>query len=133
MREKIARPGRRAFAGGRIALLGVVLIGAGFGCGGSRPQSPFTSQADARINIEVINHGFDDITVHALWSGKRVRLGRVSGTRTANFMLPWDGADVLRIRIDVLAGGECTTRGIWTDPGDIILLEVQSYLRYCGW
>ena len=131
MREKIVRPGRRASAAGRIALLSVVLTGAGFGCARSRP-APFTSQAEARINIEVINHGFDDITLHALWSGKRVRLGRVSGTRTGNFMLPWDWTEELRIRIDVLAGGECTTRGIWTDPGDHILLEVQSYLRYCG-
>ena len=131
MCEKMVRPGRRASAAGRIALFGVVLTSAGFGCAGSR-SAPFTSQADARINIEVINHGFEDITLHALWSGKRVRLGRVSGTMTGNFMLPWDWTEELRIRIDVLAGGECTTRGIWTDPGDHILLEVQSYLRYCG-
>ena len=131
MREKFVRPGRRASAAGRIALLGLVLSGAAFGCSRSR-TAPFTSQADARINIEVINYGFDDITLHALWSGKRVRLGRVSGTQTGNFMLPWDWTDQLRIRIDVLAGGECTTRGIWTDPGDHILLEIQSHLRYCG-
>ena len=81
--------GRRASAAGRIAVLCVVLTGAGFGCSGGR-GSPFVAQEDARINIEVINHGFQDVTLHALWSGQRRRLGTVSGTRTANFMLPWD-------------------------------------------
>ena len=47
-------------------------------------------------------------------------------------MIPWDRSVELRIQIDVLAGGECTTRSIWADPGDHILLEVQSRLQYCG-
>ena len=130
MHGTMTRAGRRASAAGRIAVLCVVLIGAGLGCASTR--SPFIAQEDARINIEVINHGFQDVTLHAIWSGQRVRLGRVSGTRTANFMLPWDWTVGLRIHIDELAGRECTTREIWANPGDIILLEIQSGLRYCG-
>ena len=121
---------QRGSTAGRIAALGIVV--AGFGCAGGRDRSPFIAQEDARINIEVINHGFQDATLHAIWSGRRVRLGTVTGTGTANFMLPWDRSLELRIEIDLLAGGECTTRPIWADPGDIILLEVQTYLRYCG-
>ena len=124
------RAWRRGSTAGRIAALGIVV--AGLGCGGGRGRGPFIAQQDARINIEVINHGFEDITLHALWSGHRRRLGRVSGTRTANFMIPWDWSVELRIQIDVLAGGECVTRPIWADPGDHILLEVQQNLRYCG-
>ena len=127
-----ARVGRRGSAAGPIAVLCVVLAVSGFGCAGRGSGSPFVSQEDARIQIEVINHGFQDATLHALWLGRRVRLGTVTGTRTANFMLPWDWSVELRIEIDLLAGGSCTTRPIWTDPGDIILLEIQSRLRYCG-
>ncbi len=131
MREKIVRRGRRASAAGRIALLGVVLTGAAFGCAKSRP-APFTSQADARINIEVVNLGFEEITIYAHWLGQRRRLGTVGGTNTAEFLLPWDWTDELRIRIEVLAGPECMTRPIFASPGDHIFLEVQQFLRYCG-
>ncbi len=112
--------------------LGIVV--AGLGCGSGRGSgSPFVGQADARITIEVINHGFQDVTLHAIWPGQRVRLGTVTGTRTENFMIPWNWSVELQFQIKVLAGGSCTTRPIWTDPGDNILLEIQSRLRYCGY
>ena len=125
-----ARVWRRGSTAGRIAALGIVV--AGFGCAGGGDTSPFVSQADGRLNIEVINHGFEDITLHVVWSGQRRRLGRVSGTRTGNFMILWDRSFELWIEIDVLAGGACTTRSIWADPGDHLFLEVQQNLRYCG-
>ncbi len=114
---------------GRIAVLGIVVTGAGLGCTASRGADPFISQAEARINIEVINHNFQDVTLHAVWTGGRVRLGTVSGTRTANFMLPWNGSQELQIEIDLLAGSECVTRPIWADPGDIILVEIEMRMR----
>lgn len=126
MQGTIARLDRRASAAGRIAVIALVVAGAGFGCGATRPESPFIAQADARINIEVINHGFQDATLHAIWPGKRIRLGTVAGTGTANFMIPWPGSELFRIEIDLLAGSECTTRPIMADPGDIILLEIRS-------
>ena len=130
MRCTTARVGRRGSAAGPIAVLAVVLAGTSFGCGAT--SSPRIAPEDARIDIEVINHGFRDATLYALWVGRRVRLGTVAGTRTANFMLPWDISLELRIEIDLLAGGGCTTRPIWADPGDIIVLEIQSRLRNCG-
>ena len=127
-----ARTRKRGSTAGRIAALGIMV--AGFGCAGAGDTGPFTGQQqeDARINIEVVNHGFEEITIHALWLGQRRRLGMVGGTRTADFILPWSWTDELQIRIEVLAGPECTTRPIMTSPGDHILLEVQQYLRYCG-
>jgi hypothetical protein len=112
---------------GLITVLGIALSGAFSGCSTSR-RSPFVAPEDARINIEVINHGFQDATLHALWSNQRIRLGTVSGTRTANYMVPWTFSDLLRIEIDLLAGETCITRPIMTDPGDIILLEIDSRL-----
>ncbi len=131
MHGTIAGVGRRASAAGRIAALSVVLASAGLGCAPS--TCPFIAQGDARITIEVMNHAFQDATLHAVWSGRRVRLGRVIGTRTANYILPWDRSFEFRIEIDLLAGPDCLTRGIWADPGDIIVLEIQSDLRLCGW
>ncbi len=132
MHEMIARVGRRASPAGRISVVAIALAVAGLGCAGRGGGDPFLSQADARINIEVVNHSFQDATVHAVWPGQRRRLGIVSATNTANFMLPWTYNDMLRIEIRLLAGRRCTTRQIATDPGDIIFLEIFQDLRLCG-
>lgn len=129
MRENSAYPGKRASAAAqRVAVLAVVL--ACVGCGASRTRSPFVSQSDQRINIEVVNYNFNQITLHAVWPGRRVRLGIVNASGTTNFMLPWDGSDLLSLEIHVLAGEDCVTPQIWADPGDIIVLEIQSRIRY---
>jgi hypothetical protein len=109
----------------RLAVLGTVMAIVG----GCAARSPFASQEDARIVIEIINHNFQDATVRAHWIGKSQRLGTVTGTRTANFMIPWERSVELRIEIDFLAGGNCMTRAIWADPGDTILLEIQSRIN----
>ena len=109
-----------------MAVLGTLMAAVG-GCMSAR--SPFVSQEDARIVIEVVNHNFLDATVHAHWTGRKQRLGTVTGTQTANFMIPWERPVELRLEIDLLAGGSCVTRPIWADPGDIILLEIQMRLN----
>ncbi len=123
---------RRGSTAGRIATLGIVV--AGFGCAGTGDPGPFNEreQEDGRLTIEVVNLGFEEITIYAHWLGQRRRLGTVGGTNTAEFLLRWDWTDELRIRIEVLAGPECMTRPIFASPGDHIFLEVQQYLRYCG-
>ena len=116
---------------GRIAVFGIVLSSSGLGCG-TMAGTPFISQEDARINIEVINHGFEDATLHVMAAGRRIRLGTAIGATTANFMLPWDTSLEMHIEIDLLASGSCNTRPIWADPGDNILLEIRQGLRGCG-
>ena len=120
----------RAFATGRTAVLCMVLAGASFGCAGT-PRSPFIDPEDARIQIEVLNRNFQDATLHAIWPGGRQRLGTVIGITTAEYRLAWPISAVLQIEIDLLAGPECTTRGIMADPGDIIVLEIDAHFRYC--
>ena len=116
---------------GRITVFGILLASSGLGCG-TTANTPFTAQEDARINIEVANHGFEDATLHVVAAGRRIRLGTATGATTANFMLPWEASLELYLEIDLLAGGNCTTRSIWVDPGDHILLEIQQGLRGCG-
>jgi hypothetical protein len=127
MRGMTMDVGKRALAAGRVLALGVVLAGAGLGC--STRRTPFVSQEDARLNIEIINHNFQDVTVFANWSGVRKRLGTVSGTRTARYMLPWDRSLELQLELDMLASPGCITRPIWANPGDVIVLEVQSRIN----
>ena len=109
--------------------LGIVV--ASFGCVGGEYTAPSIGQGDGRLTIEVVNHGFEELTIHALWLGQTRRLGNVGGTRTVEFILPWSWTDELQIRIAVLAGSECLTRPIFASPGDHIFLEVQQFLRYC--
>ncbi len=126
MQEKITGVARRTFAVGRMWVVAVVLVVAIGGC--STRQSPFISQQDARLNVEVINHNFQDVTVFANWLGVRRRLGTVAGTRTANYMIPWDRAIQVHFELDILASPGCITRPLWANPGDFIVLEVQSRL-----
>ncbi len=112
-------------------MLGIVLAGAGLGCSVAT-GSPFVSQEDARINIEVTNFAFEDATLYATWIGGRRRLGIVTGTQTARFMIPWDRNEELRIEVDLLASDRCTTRPLSVSPGDVILLEIHPGLRTCG-
>ena len=128
MHETIARIGGRASVAGRIAGLAVVLAVSGFGCTTRGDGSPFVSREDARIDIEIMNRGYDDVTLHASWAGQRVRLGFVTGTNTVNFVLPWTRSELLQIEIDLLAGPECFLRPIWADPGDIIVVEITNQI-----
>jgi hypothetical protein len=116
----------------RIAVFGIVLSSSGLGCG-TTARTPFVSQADGRLNIEVINNGFEDATLHVIALGRRIRLGTATGATTATFMLPWDQSIEIHIEIDLLASRSCATRSIWADPGDTILLEIQQGLRDCGY
>lgn len=126
MRRTTARVGRRGFAAAPTAVLAVVISGASFACGTA--GSPFSDPDDVRVRIDVVNHNFQDATLHAVWQGRSRRLGTVTGASDATFILPWGVSLMLRIRIDLLAGPECTTRGIMVDPGDTIFLEIRSHL-----
>ena len=116
-------------AAGRMAVLWMVLAGATFGCAGSR-ESPFTNREDSTVRVQIDNRGFEDATVHAIWAGRRLRLGTVTATMSANYTLPVGSSVLLHFEIDLLAGPECITDQIWADPGDIIVLEVdRRYFR----
>ena len=127
MRVNIARFFRR-IAALRVAVLAVVLAGASLGCA-ARTESPFGSGAAERLDIEVLNRSFLDATLYAVWPGKRIRIGSVSGTRSASFRLPWDGTELLQIEIDQLAGSSCITEPIMAVGGEVIFIEIPAQLR----
>ena len=129
MRGTSPRVDRRASAAGRMAVLFMVLTGAGFGCV-STQRSPFVDPSETTIHIEIDNRGWEDATVHAIWSGGRRRLGTVTGTMRADYTLALDRSVLMHFEIDLLNGPECITQQIFADPGDIILLQIDR--RFLG-
>ena len=118
---------RRSSGVRRRTILCMVLAGASFGCATSR-NSPLIGSGEERIQVQVENRSFEDATIHAIWPGNQIRLGTVSGTLTTNYTLPLDRSVLLHFKIDLFAGPECTTSEIWADPGDIIVLEIDTRL-----
>ena len=110
---------------GSVAVLAVVLAGAGVGCA---TTGQVIESDDATVRIDVVNNNFQDATLYALWTGQRSHLGIVPGKGEATYVLPWPRSFELQIEIDLLAGDRCTTRGIVTDPGDDLWLEIRSEL-----
>ena len=95
-------------------------------CASSRAD-PF-DEGGGSIRIEVDNQNFQDATLYALSSTGRRRLGRVTGKSQGEFTMDWNFSDPLRIHIDLLAAGSCTTRGLLVSPGEIVQLIVSSRL-----
>ena len=131
MRRTSPRVDRRASAAGRMAVLCIVFAGAGFGCAATQ-RSPFVDPSKTTIHIEIENRGWEDATVHAIWSGGRRRLGTVTATMTADYTLALDRSVLMHFEIDLLNGPECITEQIFADPGDIILLQIdrRAFTRF---
>ncbi len=112
-----------------FSLLACLLSGAIAGCGGgSNIRNPFEASEDL-VHIQVLNRNFADATLHAVVTGARRRLGRVTGHGNATFRLDWPYSRSLRIEIDLLAGRTCVTRELNVDPGDVIELQIEPNLR----
>lgn len=112
-------PGRKLLA----TLVPVALVASA--CAAASQADPFSSAGSRSIRIEVVNLNFNDATLHALRGGDRQRLGIVSGKGSASYTMDWPMPQPLRIQIDLLAGGDCTTRAMQVDPGDIIELQIE--------
>ena len=129
MRGMIARVDRRAATTGRVAVLCILLAGASSGCASAR-SAPLDGPGDAAIRVQVENRAFENATVHAIWRGRRLRLGTVIGLTTAEYKVDLESSALLRFEIDLLAGPKCATEQMWVDPGDIIVVEITpQYLN----
>jgi hypothetical protein len=94
---------------------------------GGGPENPFDQdRGPSQVRIIVINNDFNDATLFALGSGERRRLGVVTGKTEASYVIPWRLSGPLRIEINILAAGSCTTPTIQVDPGDLLELQIQN-------
>jgi len=93
-------------------------------CGGSKSRSAPIPQPRTTVRVE--NQGFADMTIYAIRSGQRVRLGQASGNSTTTFTIPANlifGATPLRFLADPIGGrGTPISDEITVQPGDQVRL-----------
>ena len=87
------------------------------------------SGGSGEISIQVRNSNFNDATVYAVRVGARRRLGRVGGASNATFKIPWTHADRLHFEVDLLASRNCVTNEVIVDPGQTVLLNIETSSR----
>jgi hypothetical protein len=89
-----------------------------------------TEQAQERARVEVENQRLYDINVYLLNSGQRVRLGRISAKRTAQFTLPpgvVPRAREVEFMIESLSGSSAAvSQRLWVAPGELVKLIVTQ-------
>jgi hypothetical protein len=77
----------------------------------------------------VRNSNFNESVIYAVRPGTRRRLGRVQGAADGEFTMPWLSTDQLRFEIDILANDRCFTRTVYVEPGQRLLVIIDSTSR----
>ena len=100
--------------------------------GGGRAGNPFDPSppegtAD-RIRVEVQNLNFNDVTVWAMRSSQRIRVGRVTGKTDQTFTIEWNVAVPISFRVDVVAGRSCETERVPVDANSRVWVTIPSSL-----
>ena len=121
----------------KAVVLGLVMIastaclaqGRAIGPDPFRGGSAGPSRGSGEIRIQVRNSNFNEATVYALRVGNRRRLGRVQGATDQQFSMPWPNSAQLRFEVDILAGRGCTTQTVILEPGQRLMLVIDSTSR----
>ena len=103
-----------------VAMLGLALVA----CGGSKSRSAPAPQPRTTVRVE--NQGFSDMTIYAIRSGQRVRLGVAPGNSPTTFTIPANlifGATPLRFLADPIGSNRTPVSDeITVQPGDQVRL-----------
>ena len=107
-----------------LPLAAACASGGGPGAAG-KPEPPVT--------VVVDNRNFSDMTVTVLQSGRRVRLGMVTGLTTRRFRLPGDMADSpsdIRLHADRIGGSQgWLSPPVRVRPGEELALTIDASLQ----
>jgi len=118
-----------------IRALPLVLAAALAGCGGGATggHNPFdpnsirgSSAAEDPIQIDVQNSNFNDVTIWAIRSGQRVRLGRVTGKTDQRFRIAWNAAVPIYFAIDEVGGRGCRTNSLSVEPNARVWIMIPA-------
>lgn len=115
----------------RSLLLIALLAAAGCGASRNEARSPFDggrggSASEDRIQIEVQNLNFNDVTLWAVRQGQRVRLGRVTGKTDETFSIDWNPALPIYIVVDVTGGRGCRTNQVSVERNARVWIVIPS-------
>ena len=104
-----------------------LLILSATACSTLRKDPQLDELSNATV-LEVDNRGFVDMTVYALRSSQRIRLGTAAGLRKTSFTLPRSlvtGLTSLRFVADPIAGTRASvSEEISVSPGDTVGLMI---------
>lgn len=80
--------------------------------------------------LQVENQGFPDMTVYAVRSGQRVRLGIATGLSKSKFTIPsslLSGVTPLRFVADPIGGNRASvSQEITVSPGDTVMMTIPA-------
>jgi hypothetical protein len=97
-------------------------------CGGTKSRSAI---AQPRTTLRVENQGFSDMTIYAIRSGQRIRLGTATGNQTTTFTIPSNlifGATPLRFLADPIGSDRTPVSDeITVQPGDQVRLVIPPH------
>jgi hypothetical protein len=111
-----------------VALASVIAGACVSGTGGAGDREV---RREAGIIVEVTNQNWQDITVYAVSSGTRRRLGTVVSTSTETFALPRTmvtGGTIQLVAAPVRSGRNYRTGIIMVNAGDRIVWSVENSL-----
>ena len=102
----------------------ILAVPACAGIGGGPPNP----DANLPAVVQVDNQGFTDMTVYALRSSQRIRLGTATGSSKTNFTIPpgiVSGLTPLRFIADPIGGRRnSVSQEITVAPGDTVVLTI---------
>lgn len=90
------------------------------------PVAAGSNSTEHPIRIEVQNLNFNDITVWTTRTGRRIRLGQVTGKTDKTFTIAWNVAVPLQFEIDVTGGRACTTASVPVDRNAVVWVTIPS-------
>jgi hypothetical protein len=104
-----------------------VLIAGLLACSGFK-QDPNTAATPEPTVVQVDNQGFLDMTVYAVRSSQRYRLGTATGNRKTNFTIPtviMSGITPIQFLADPIGGRRASvSQEITVAPGDTVVLTI---------
>ena len=104
----------------------VASLGLALGACGSKNKAPPIPQARTTLRVE--NQGFSDMTIYAIRSGQRVRLGTAYGNQNTTFTIPANlifGATPLRFLADPIGSNRTPVSDEFTvQAGDQVRLII---------
>src|SRR5688572_21324388 len=112
----------------RVALASLFLALSLTGCATLAPaRDPFNGGGAQSFRLDVENRNFYDATIYVIQdTGTARRVGDVVGNGSRSFQVPWDFASDMRIRIELLANGSCTTAPLTVGPGEVLGLQIVA-------
>lgn len=122
----------------RVTMMAFLVLAApalsGCSTGSATSGNPFGGPGaqGSRSELQIVagSRYFSEVTLFAVSSGRRIRMGTLSGMSDGSFSVSWPSQANLQVEIQTLDGSRYVTPAVFAGPGDTVELLVESQLRY---